>query len=128
MDRMEKEIRDEFENIDNGVRTVLAFEKEAKQSATLALLNRYAARHARDYHRALRHLREIQSERRDQNDPPPPSNEKSQNEPKSDVAREPATTSDRSVPQEFEQHGCRLPLVGPDLSYPQRRPNRVKML
>jgi hypothetical protein len=65
MDRMEKEIRDEFENVDNGVRTVLAFEKEAKQSTTLALLNRYAARHAREYHRALRQLREIQSERRD---------------------------------------------------------------
>jgi hypothetical protein len=48
MDRMEKEIHDEFDHIDNGVRTVLAFEKQAKESATLALLNRYATRHARE--------------------------------------------------------------------------------
>jgi hypothetical protein len=102
MDRMEKEIRDEFENIDNGVRTVLAFEKEAKQSATLALLNRYAARHAREYHRALRHLREIQSERRDQNDPPPAPNEKSQNETKPDLTPEPSITSDPEATTETE--------------------------
>src|SRR5215831_3671704 len=94
MDRMEKEIRDEFEKIDNGVRTILAFEKQAKESATLALLNRYAARHAREYHRALRHLREIQSERRDQNDPQPSPNEKSQNEPKPGLTPEPSTTSE----------------------------------
>jgi hypothetical protein len=100
MDRMEKEIRGEFENIDNGVRTVLAFEKEAKQSTTLALLNRYAARHAREYHRALRQLREIQSERRDQNDPPASPKEKSQNEPKADVKPEPSTTSEREMASE----------------------------
>jgi hypothetical protein len=86
MDRMEKEIGGEFENIDNGVRTVLAFDNEAKQSATLALLNRYAARHAREYHRALRQLREIQSERL--------SEEKSQNEPKPDLTPEPSITSE----------------------------------
>jgi hypothetical protein len=88
MDRMEKEIGDEFENIDNAVRTVLAFKNQAKESATLALLNRYAARHAREYHRALRHLREIQSERRD------PPNKKSQNEPKPDVTPESSITCD----------------------------------
>src|SRR5215831_17913611 len=97
MDRMEKEIRDEFEKIDNGVRTILAFEKQAKESATLALLNRYAARHAREYHRALRHLREIQSERGDQNDPPASPNEKSQNEPKPDVTPECSRTSDPQI-------------------------------
>jgi hypothetical protein len=97
MDQMEKEIADQFENIDNTVRTVLAFKKQAKESATLALLNRYAARHAREYHRALRHLREIQSERRDQNDPPASPNEKSQNEPKPNVTPGPSTTSDCQV-------------------------------
>jgi hypothetical protein len=66
MDRMEKEISNEFEHIDNAVRTTLAFGNQADNSTTLALLNRYATRHARDYHRALRQLREIQSERRDQ--------------------------------------------------------------
>jgi len=65
MDRMEKEIHDEFENIDNATRTVLAFARQADESGTLALLNRYATRHARDYHRALDKLREIQSERPD---------------------------------------------------------------
>jgi hypothetical protein len=61
MDRMEKEISGEFQNIDNAVRTALAFDNHAQQSATLALLNRYATRHARDYHRALKQLREEQS-------------------------------------------------------------------
>jgi hypothetical protein len=97
MDRMEKEIRDEFENIDNAVRTALAFDNQAQQSATLALLNRYATRHARDYHRALKQLREIQSERPDQNDPPASLSEKSQNEPKPDVTLEPPTTCDCQV-------------------------------
>src|SRR6516165_8647616 len=62
MDRMTKEISEEFEHIDNAARTALAFEKQAGASPALSLLNRYAARHARDYHRALDKLREIQSE------------------------------------------------------------------
>jgi hypothetical protein len=94
MDCMDKEISEQFEHIDNTVRTVLAFKKQAKESATLALLNRYAARHAREYHRALKHLREIQSERGDQNDPPSLPNEKSQNEPKPDLTPDAAPTSD----------------------------------
>ena len=94
MDRMEKEIGDEFENIDNAARTALAFDQQARQSATLALLNRYATRHARDYHRALNQLREIQSERRDQNDPPPSPNEELQNEPKPDLTPDPSTACD----------------------------------
>ena len=64
MDRMEKEIS-EFEHIDNAARTALAFAKQADESGTLALLNRYATRHARDYHRALNQLLQIQSNRRD---------------------------------------------------------------
>ena len=92
MDRMEKEIS-EFEHIDNAARTALAFAKQADESGTLALLNRYATRHARDYHRALKQLREIQSERGDQNDPPASPNEKSQNEPKPDLTPEPSTIS-----------------------------------
>jgi hypothetical protein len=97
MDCMEKEISDQFEHIDNTTRTVLAFKKQTKESATLALLNRYAARHAREYHRALKHLREIQSERRDQNDPPPSPNEKSQNEPKSELTPDTTPTSDSEL-------------------------------
>jgi len=64
MDRMDQEIKEEFEKIDNGIRTALAFAKQADQGATLVLLHRYAARHTRDYHRALDKLRQIQSERR----------------------------------------------------------------
>jgi len=97
MDRMEKEIRAEFENIDNAVRTALAFDKQAGQSATLALLNRYATRHARDYHRALKQLREIQSERRAQNDPPAAPHERLQNEPKPDLTTEPSTICDSQI-------------------------------
>ena len=92
MDCMDKEISDQFEHIDNTVRTALAFKKQTKESATLALLNGYAARHAREYHRALRHLREIQSER--------PLNEKSQNEPKPDLTPESTPTSDDELATE----------------------------
>ena len=70
MDRMDQEIKEEFEKIDNGIRTALAFAKQADQGATLALLHRYAARHTRDYHRALDKLRQIQSERRDPGNAP----------------------------------------------------------
>jgi hypothetical protein len=65
MDRMEPEIQEEFEEIDNGARTALAFLKQTDEGTALALLNRYAARHARDYHRALDKLRQIQKERRE---------------------------------------------------------------
>ena len=64
MDRMEKEIKDEFDTIDNAARTALAFAKQTEQNSALTLMHRYAARHARDYHRALDKLRQIQSERR----------------------------------------------------------------
>jgi hypothetical protein len=64
MDRMEQEIAGEFRMIDNATRTVLAFLKESHQSAGLALLNRYAARHDREWHRAIDKLRIIQNEKR----------------------------------------------------------------
>jgi hypothetical protein len=76
MDRMEPEIQAEFEEIDNGARTALAFLKQTDEGTALALLNRYAARHARDYHRALDKLRLIQKERREQNRPNEPKREK----------------------------------------------------
>jgi hypothetical protein len=63
MDRMEPEIQEEFEEIDNGARTALAFLNQTGGAPALALLTRYAARHARDYHRALDKLRQIQKER-----------------------------------------------------------------
>jgi hypothetical protein len=74
MDRMEKEISEEFDNLDNATRTVLAFRKEARDSGTLALLNRYAARHARDIHRTLNDLKKIQAERREQSTAPQATN------------------------------------------------------
>ena len=64
MDRMEKEIKEEFDTIDNAARTALAFAKQTDETAALALMHRCAARHARDYHRALDKLRQIQSDRR----------------------------------------------------------------
>jgi hypothetical protein len=107
MDRMEKEIAEEFEQIDNASRTALAFMKQTDQSATLALLNRYASRHARDYHRALNKLREIQSEKREQSEElqlatghrplateVSPLENEVPNEPKRPITHEPSTTSE----------------------------------
>jgi hypothetical protein len=98
MDRMEKEISEEFQQIDNAARTALAFLKQTDQSATLALLHRYASRHARDYHRAMNKLREIQSEKREQSaaqNSPLATRHTSleQNEPKPPLTLEPSTAS-----------------------------------
>src|SRR5205807_4245608 len=71
MDRMQREIADEFDHIDNAAKTALAFAKQTDQSGALALMHRYAARHARDYHRALDKLRQIQSEARGPSSPTP---------------------------------------------------------
>jgi hypothetical protein len=86
MDRMEQEIAAEFREIDNATRTALAFLKEADQSAGLALLNRYAARHSREWHRGIDKLRAIQKERREQAILP--------NEPEPAETVEPSTTSE----------------------------------
>jgi hypothetical protein len=72
MDRMEQEIAGEFRYIDNATRMALAFLNQADQSAALALLNRYAARHCREWHRAIDKLRAIQKEKRERNEVPEP--------------------------------------------------------
>src|SRR5690242_18578876 len=41
MDRMEKEIKEEFETIDNAARTALAFAKQTDETAALSLMHRY---------------------------------------------------------------------------------------
>jgi hypothetical protein len=104
MDRMDQELAAEFETIDNAARTALAFARQVDQGGTLALLQRYLARHTRDYHRALDKIMEIQTKRRGragapirdsspaepvQDDPIPAPEEPMQNEP-----NEPAATPD----------------------------------
>jgi hypothetical protein len=51
-DRMEKEIRGEFQNIDNAVRT-LAFDNQAQQSATPKLATRHSSLATPTGHRPL---------------------------------------------------------------------------
>ena len=101
MDRMEHEIAAEFREIDNATRTALAFLKEADQSAALVLLNRYAARHNREWHRAIDKLRAIQKERRaPANSPratPHSPLEELPNEPDPGVSPEPSTPSDSQL-------------------------------
>jgi hypothetical protein len=70
MDRMAGAIAGEFSEIDTGTRTALAFLQQADQSAALVLLNRYAARHDREWNRAIDKLRKIQKERREQSAAP----------------------------------------------------------
>jgi hypothetical protein len=93
MDRMAEAIDGEFSDIDTGTRTALAFLKQADQSTAIALLNRYAARHDREWHRALANLRTIQKERRERSDPPSQPQLNSPNEPEPDLTPEPSTTS-----------------------------------
>jgi hypothetical protein len=100
---MEQEILAEFTQMDNATRTALAFVKEADQSAGLALLNRYAARHNREWHRAIHTLRAIQKERHEQSAAPtghgPLATDHciSPNEPEPALTPEPSTTSDSEL-------------------------------
>src|SRR5947209_6875367 len=70
MDRMEDEIDEEFTELPNATRTVLAFVQQANANGALALLNRYAGRHSREWHKAVDKLRAIQKDRV-QNEPNP---------------------------------------------------------
>jgi hypothetical protein len=103
MDRMEQEIAAEFTQMDNATRTALAFVKEADQAVGLALLNRYAARHSREWHRAVDKLRTIQKERRERSAAPtgpgPLATDHciSPNEPEPTLTPEPSTTSDSQL-------------------------------
>jgi hypothetical protein len=96
MDRMKQEIAGEFREIDNATRTVLAFLKESHQSAGLALLNRYAARHDREWHRAIDKLRVIQKEKRRQS-AAPTDHCISPNEPNTDPTPESSTVPDSEL-------------------------------
>ena len=93
-----------------GRRMGLAFIKCAQESPSLALLNRYSARHGRDYHRALDKLRELQKERL-QNDPggdddfgtlagepSEPGNQELRNEPEVDLTSAESATPERPQP------------------------------
>src|SRR6185369_11888944 len=70
MDRMEDEIDEEFTELPNATRTALAFAKQANADGALALLNRYAGRHSREWHKAVDKLRAIEKDRV-QNEPNP---------------------------------------------------------
>jgi len=97
MDRMEQEIAAEFREIDNATRTALAFLQQADQSAGLILLHRYAARHSREWHRAIDKLRTIQKERRERSDAPDSPHEELPNEPNPGVSPEPSKSSDSQL-------------------------------
>jgi hypothetical protein len=101
MDQMEQEIAEGFNDIDNGTRTALAFLRQADQGAGLVLLNRYAARHSREWHRAIDKLRAIQKERREAANSPLATRrtplEESSNEPEPAQTPEPSTTSESEL-------------------------------
>jgi hypothetical protein len=63
MDRMEDEIDGEFKEVPNATLTALAFAREANEGGALALLNPYAGRHSREWHKSIDKLRAIRKER-----------------------------------------------------------------
>lgn len=69
--RQKAGIEEEFELIDDDTRMALAFDSLARNSGTLALLNRYEARLQRTYNRALESLRALREMQKLQNDPKP---------------------------------------------------------
>ena len=110
MDRMAEAIAAEFSDIDTGTRTSLAFLQQADQSAALALLNRYAARHDREWHRAIDKLRAIQKERSELAPSHQPlATEVLPNEPEPDLTPAPATTSDSQLATSHESLATKPP-------------------
>jgi hypothetical protein len=98
MDRMEQEIAGEFREIDSVTRTALAFLNQADQSSALALLNRYATRHGREWHRAIDKLRIIQKEKRElATSHQPLATEVLPNEPDPDLTPAPSTSSESQL-------------------------------
>src|SRR6185369_16315752 len=63
MDQQEKEIKKNFERIDQPTRTTLAFAALANEDKTLDLLLRYETAHTRMYQRALNTLIKLRKER-----------------------------------------------------------------
>src|SRR3982751_639235 len=100
MDRMEDEIDAEFKEIPNATRTALAFANQANEGGALALLNRYAGRHSREWHKAVDKLRAIQKERV-QNEPERVQDDLKPVSPEPAVARQ--QTESTLLPNEPEQ-------------------------
>lgn len=71
IDRTDEEIDEQFSEIPNAVRTALAFAKQANTDGALALLNRYAGRHSREWHKAVDKLRTIQKKSARKTNPRP---------------------------------------------------------
>jgi hypothetical protein len=107
------EVDQEYEDITPDVRTALAFTRLADESRALALINRYESRYSRQFHRALKALRELQANR-----PPAPApaelttdnrqltTEKAPNEPNPNSEQPPAAAGPRALarPQRAALH------------------------
>jgi hypothetical protein len=63
LDAQRAEVDQAYSAITPDVRTALAFTKLADESRALALIGRYEARYSRQFHRALKALKELQSNR-----------------------------------------------------------------
>src|SRR4051812_4954370 len=63
LEKMRAEVDSQMKT-DQAVRSALAFMRSTDESSALAQLNRYAARHSREWHKAVDKLRAIQAERR----------------------------------------------------------------
>jgi len=119
MDRMEDEIDEEFTELPNATRTALAFVQQASANGALALLNRYAGRHSREWHKAVDKLRVIQKE-------------KVQNEP-GDLATPPTENPERerrdsAVLQNEPEHSPSDLAVAVPQNEPERALNLVKSI
>jgi len=64
MDKMRSELVKTIVSTDQATRTALAFTSSVDESNALTQLNRYAARHSREWHKAVDKLRTLQAERR----------------------------------------------------------------
>src|SRR4051812_21894342 len=63
LEKMRAEVDSQMKT-DQAVRSALAFMRSTDESSALAQLNRYAARHSREWHKAVDKLRAIEAERR----------------------------------------------------------------
>ncbi len=102
------------------VRTALAFVKLADESRALALINRYESRYSRQFYRALKALKELQSNRPPQTQPS--ENAPATGNPAAPVAKMPNEPNPNSehLPQTPSETGASRPLLPP--APPQTQP------
>jgi hypothetical protein len=130
LDAQRADVDQTYTLITPDVRTALAFVKLADESRALALINRYESRYSRQFYRALKALKELQSNRPPQTQPsqnapvntnPPAPVAKTPNEPNPNSGHSPQAPAETAVSRPLPPAAC--PPARPVPSFPAAFPD-----